>query len=146
MLREPKTPDGCCQQAISLIERTVSEMEILRQLRLQTESTHPVRNKPLDEVNNQKNKKYIVSKGEMDLKVPNHSEASRSGAVLNGEVRELKAREEHEPKKVEGGHRGLLQISDTLANSHEVFLDGSGLPKTHNCHGQAERVDRQYAQ
>jgi hypothetical protein len=56
---------------------------------LQTESAHPVRNKSLDEVKNQKNKKYIASKGEMDLKVPNHEQTNRSGAVLNGEVREL---------------------------------------------------------
>ena len=119
---------------------------MLRQLRLRTQSTHTVRNKPLDEVNNQKNDKYIASKGEMDLKVPNHDEANRSGAVLNGEVRELKAREEHEPKKVEGCHRGLLQISDAPANSHEVFLNRSGVPRTHNCHGEADRVERQYAQ
>jgi hypothetical protein len=73
----------------------------------------------------------------MNLKVPNHDKANWSRAVLNGEVCELKTREETEPKKVEGSHRGLLQISDTLANSHEVFLNGSGVTKTHNCHGQA---------
>jgi len=72
------------------------------------ERAYPVRNKPLDEVKNQKNKEYIASKGEMDLKVPNHEQANRNGAVLNGEVRELKAREEYEPKKAEGGDRGLL--------------------------------------
>jgi len=66
---------------------------------MQTESAHPVRNKPLDELKNQKYKKYIASKGEMDLKVPNHEQANRNGAVLNSEVRELKAREEHEPKR-----------------------------------------------
>src|SRR5580700_1319643 len=65
---------------------------------------------------------------------------------FNGEVRELKAREEYEPKKAEGGDRGLLQISDTLANTREVFLNGSGVPKTHNCSGQEEPIHTQYAQ
>jgi len=100
-------------------------------------------------VNNQvpsKNKKYIASKGEMDLKVPNHEPANRNVTVLNSGVCELKASEEHEPKKAEGGHRGLLQIFDTLANTHEVFLNGSGVPKTHNRSGQEEPIDSQYAQ
>jgi hypothetical protein len=118
----------------------------LLRVRLQTESDHPVRNKPLDEVKNQQNEKYIASKGEMDLKVPNHKQANRNVAVLNGEVRELKACEEDKPKKVEGGHRCLLQLSNTLVNSHEVFSNGSGVPKTHNCRGQEERIRSQYAQ
>jgi hypothetical protein len=126
--------------------RPSASTKVLLRVRRQTESAYPVRNKPLDEVKNQENKKYIASKGEMDLKVPNHEPANRSGAELNGEVRELKAREEHEPKKVEGGHRGLLQISDTLANTHEFVLNGSGVPKTHNCHSQEERIGTQYAQ
>jgi hypothetical protein len=95
----------------------------LLRARLQTESAYSARDKPLDEVKNQENKKYIVGKSEMDLKVPNHEPASRSGAVLNGKVGELKSREKHKPEKVEGGYRGLLKISETLANTHEVFLE-----------------------
>jgi hypothetical protein len=85
--------------------------KVLLGVRLQTESAYPVRHKPLGEVKNQKNKKYIASKREMELKVPKHEPANRSGAVVNREVRELKGREEHEPTKVESGHRGLLQTT-----------------------------------
>jgi hypothetical protein len=107
---------------------------VLRVL-LQTESSNSVCNKPLNEVKNEKNKEDVVSKSKMDLKVPNHEPDSRNGTVVDGEIRELKAREEHKPKKVEGGYRGLLQISDTLANAHEVFLSGNDGPKTHNYRG-----------
>jgi len=41
-------------------------------VRRQTETGYPVRNKPLDEVKNQKKKKYVVGKSEMDLKISNY--------------------------------------------------------------------------
>jgi hypothetical protein len=95
---------------------------------------------------NQKDKKYIASKGEMDPEVPNHEPDNRNVAVVNSGVGELKAPAEHEPKKAEGGRRGLLQISDTLANTREVFLDGNGAPKMHNLTGQEEPIDTHCAQ
>jgi hypothetical protein len=53
----------------------------LLQVRVQTQRTYPARNKPLDDVNNQKNRKCVSRKGKMDMKVPNHDPAGRSGAV-----------------------------------------------------------------
>jgi hypothetical protein len=49
--------------------RPSASTKVLLRVQLQTESAYPVRSKPLDEVKNQKNKKNIASKGEMDLKV-----------------------------------------------------------------------------
>jgi hypothetical protein len=70
---------------------------------LQTQGIDPVRNKPVDELKNQKGKKCISCKSKMDLKVPNHDQATRSGAVLKDTVCELQAREHDETKKVKGG-------------------------------------------
>ena len=127
------------------------EIAILRQLRTQyfdrcsalrvrrqTETGYPVRNKPLDEVKNQKKKKYVVGKSEMDLKISNYGQPNGNVAVVNAKVRELTAREEDKTKKVEGGYRSLLQIPDALANTHELFLNGRSVPNTHNCRGDEE--------
>ena len=47
----------------------------------------------------QKNKKCIVGKSEMYLKVLNHKKSKRNGAAINDKVRKLKTAEKHEAKK-----------------------------------------------
>ncbi len=105
-----------------------------------------IRNKPLDDVNNQENQKSVPGKCEMELKVSDHNEAKRDGAVVNDAVCELKSCEDSKAKKVEGSYCGFLQISDTLAETHHVRLSGSSAPQTHNCRSQEKRIAAQYAQ
>ena len=76
-------------------------------------------------MNNQKNGKCVSRKGKMNVKVPNHDPAGRNGAVPSDHVRGLKAREQHETKKIEGCYGGLLQVFDTLANAQKAFPDRS---------------------
>ena len=47
-----------------------------------------------------------------------------SGTMLNGDVRKLETREEHEPKQVKGGYCSLLQISETLAKTDDIASTG----------------------
>jgi hypothetical protein len=55
---------------------------------LQAESGFAALNKPLYKVKDQKNKEYIASRGEMDLKVSKHEQTTGNFAVLNDEGRE----------------------------------------------------------
>jgi len=89
----------------------------------------------------QKNKKCIVGKSEMYLKVPNHKKSKRNGAAINDKVRKLKTAEKHEAKKIEGGYRGLSQVSNTLANTLAVLLIGSSVQQAHHRRRQEERID-----
>jgi hypothetical protein len=69
----------------------------------------------------------------MELKVSEHDDPKRDGAVLNDAVCELKSSEDSKPQKVEGSYCSFLQISDTLAETHNESLHSGKTGHLHKC-------------
>jgi len=102
----------------------------LLQRHLRTVSGYAIRNEPLSDLNNQKNKKYVVGEGEMELKVFHHKPDNQGRAVAaDGVVGGLKACEETQPRKTDGSYRCVLQIFEALAEAANVRR----APNTQHC-------------